>query len=169
MLVENIDSLRHAYGEVQNRHPFETIAICILPDHLHAVWTLASEEVFAVSRPGNIVKLPVSINGTRGFFVLDTGATFVSMKNTFAQKAKVTIDADSAVQLHTANGMTTAKRRRAQTIQLRSLQAKDVPVVVQDDAKGIFGEGVDGLLGMSFLSRFKLTVDARSVSISGRK
>lgn len=131
--------------------------------------TAASEEVFAVSRPGNIVKLPVSINGTRGFFVLDTGATFVSMKNTFAQKAKVTVDADSAVQLHTANGMTTAKRGRAQTIQLRSLQAKDVPVVVQDDAKGTFGEGVDGLLGMSFLSHFKLTVDARSVRISGRK
>ena len=52
---------------------------------------------------------------------------------------------------------------------LRSLQAKDVPIVVQDDAKGLFGEGVDGLLGMSFLSRFKLTVDARNVRISARK
>ena len=34
-----------------------------------------SEEVFAVSRPNNVVKLPVTINGTRGFFLLDTGAT----------------------------------------------------------------------------------------------
>jgi clan AA aspartic protease (TIGR02281 family) len=127
------------------------------------------EEVFAVSTPNNVVKLPVSINGTRGLFLLDTGATFVSMKNSFAQKAKVQIDPNSIVRLHTANGASTAKRGRAATIQLRSLQAKEVAIVVQDDAKGMFGEGVDGLLGMSFLSRFKLTVDARNVRISARK
>jgi REP element-mobilizing transposase RayT len=23
---------------VQQRSPFETVAICILPDHLHAIW-----------------------------------------------------------------------------------------------------------------------------------
>src|SRR5882762_5112996 len=128
-----------------------------------------SEEVFPVSRPNNVIKLPVTINGTRGFFVLDTGATFVSMKNSFAQKAKVQVDPDSTVRLHTANGVTTGKRGRAETIQLRTLQASDVPIVVQDDAKGTYGDGVDGLLGMSFLSRFKLTVDARNVRISGRK
>jgi len=127
------------------------------------------EEVFAVSRPNSVVKLPVSINGTRGVFLLDTGATFVSLKNSFAQKAKVQVDSNSIVRLHTASGTSTAKRGRAATIQLRSLQAKDVPIVVQDDAKGTFGEGVDGLLGMSFLSRFKLTVDARNVRISARK
>ncbi len=44
---------------------------------------------FAAER---VVKLPVSINGTRGVFLLDTGATFVSLKNSFAQKAKVQVD-----------------------------------------------------------------------------
>ena len=131
--------------------------------------TAPGEEVFAVSRPNAVVKLPVSINGTRGLFILDTGATFVSLKNSFAQKAKVLVDFNSTVRLNTANGTGTAKRGRAAMIQLRSLQAKDVPIVVQDDAKGTFGEGVDGLLGMSFLSRFKLTVDARNVRISARK
>jgi aspartyl protease family protein len=131
--------------------------------------TASGEEVFAVSRPNAVVKLPVSINGTRGLFVLDTGATFVSLKNSFAQKAKVQVDTNSIVRLNTANGTSTAKRGRAATVQLRTLQAKDVPIVIQDDAKGTFGEGVDGLLGMSFLSRFKLTVDARNVRISARK
>jgi clan AA aspartic protease (TIGR02281 family) len=128
-----------------------------------------SEEVFPVSRPNSVVKLPVAINGTRGFFILDTGATFVSLKNSFAQKAKVQVDPESTVRLHTANGVTTGKRGRAETIQLRTLQAKDVPIVVQDEVKGSYGEGVDGLLGMTFLSRFKLTVDARNVRISARK
>jgi clan AA aspartic protease (TIGR02281 family) len=127
------------------------------------------EEVFAVSRPNAVVKLPVSINGTRGLFALDTGATFVTLKNTFAQKARVQVDSNSIVRLNTANGTSTAKRGRAATIQLRSLQAKDVPIVIQDDAKVSFGDGVDGLLGMSFLSRFKLTVDAKNVRLSARK
>jgi aspartyl protease family protein len=131
--------------------------------------TATGDEVFAIRSPNNVIKLPVLINGTQGLFVLDTGATFVSMRNKFAQKAKVQFDPDSMVRLHTANGMTTGKRGRAETIQLRSLQAKDVPIVVQDDAEGTYGQGVDGLLGMSFLSRFKLTIDARTMRISARK
>jgi clan AA aspartic protease (TIGR02281 family) len=131
--------------------------------------TANGEEVFPVPRPNSVVKLPVTINGMRGLFILDTGATFVSLKNTFAQKANIKVESDSVVQLHTANGMSAGKRGRADTIQLRTLQAKDVPVVVQDDAKGTYGDGVDGLLGMTFLSRFKLTVDARNVRISARK
>ena len=37
LLVREIDRLRDSYRLVQERHPFETIAICILPDHLHAL------------------------------------------------------------------------------------------------------------------------------------
>jgi REP-associated tyrosine transposase len=40
LLVDQIDRLRQAYRAVQQRHPFETIAICVLPDHLHALWAL---------------------------------------------------------------------------------------------------------------------------------
>lgn len=40
LLVEHIDLLRDAYAWVQNRYPFETVAVCVLPDHIHAVWTL---------------------------------------------------------------------------------------------------------------------------------
>jgi putative transposase len=39
-LVRHIDRLRKVYKSVQDRYPFETIAICVLPDHLHAVWSL---------------------------------------------------------------------------------------------------------------------------------
>jgi putative transposase len=40
LLVREIDRLRASYRAVQSRHPFETIAICVLPDHLHALWSL---------------------------------------------------------------------------------------------------------------------------------
>lgn len=44
LLVRYVDLLRWAYGSVQQRYPFETIAICILPDHLHAIWSLPAED-----------------------------------------------------------------------------------------------------------------------------
>ena len=130
-----------------------------------ATGTRGSAEVFAVPRPNNVVNLPVTINGIRGTFILDTGATFVSLTNSFAQKAGVEIDQESIVRLRTANGIVDGKRGRAQTIQLRSLLAKDVPIVVQ---AGGYGKGIDGLLGMSFLSRFNINIDAKTVRISPR-
>jgi len=44
LLVREIDRLRAVYRLVQSRHPFETIAICVLPDHLHALWTLPDND-----------------------------------------------------------------------------------------------------------------------------
>jgi putative transposase len=40
LLVRHVDRLRRFYRSVRDRHPFETIAICVLPEHLHAVWLL---------------------------------------------------------------------------------------------------------------------------------
>jgi putative transposase len=40
LLVDEIDRLRQAYRTTQQRRPFKTIAICVLHDHLHAVWAL---------------------------------------------------------------------------------------------------------------------------------
>lgn len=32
--------LRNAWMNVQRKHPFETIAVCLLPDHIHTIWKL---------------------------------------------------------------------------------------------------------------------------------
>jgi putative transposase len=40
LLVDHVDRFRDSYREVQQRRPFESIAICVLPDHLHALWAL---------------------------------------------------------------------------------------------------------------------------------
>lgn len=127
-----------------------------------------AEEVFRFPPQKNVVRLPVTVNGVRGTFILDTGATFVSFGEAFAQKAKVQIDQDSKLRMHTANGIVDAKRGRAATVQLRSLQAKDVAVAVHDPVRGSFGDGVDGLLGMSFLSRFKISIDTQTIKIANR-
>ena len=44
LLVRHIDSLRQAFAEVRQRHPFEIIAVCILPDHLHLLIELPEND-----------------------------------------------------------------------------------------------------------------------------
>jgi putative transposase len=44
LLVGQINRLRQSYRIVQERRPFETVAICILPDHVHAIWALPEND-----------------------------------------------------------------------------------------------------------------------------
>ena len=40
MLTEHIELLRDAFRTVRRERPFEIVAMVVLPEHLHAVWTL---------------------------------------------------------------------------------------------------------------------------------
>jgi putative transposase len=44
LLVGHIDKLRDAVRVVKQRHPFEIAAWVVLPDHMHAVWTLPADD-----------------------------------------------------------------------------------------------------------------------------
>ena len=55
LLSRNIDLLRQIYASVQKAHPFETIAIRILPDHIHAIWSLPPQDA-DFSRRWNLIK-----------------------------------------------------------------------------------------------------------------
>ncbi len=41
---ELIASLRDAIAEIKKNHPFEIVAWVVLPDHMHAVWTLPKDD-----------------------------------------------------------------------------------------------------------------------------
>ena len=44
LLTEHIDLLRSAFAYTRERHPFIVDAIVILPEHIHAIWTLPDED-----------------------------------------------------------------------------------------------------------------------------
>ena len=44
LLTDHIDMLRHAVHATRSRHPFSIEAMVILPEHLHAVWTLPDSD-----------------------------------------------------------------------------------------------------------------------------
>src|SRR3954454_16667142 len=49
LLTDNIEPLRAAFRGTRVRHPFTIEAIVLLPDHLHAIWTLPDGDAdFAV-------------------------------------------------------------------------------------------------------------------------
>jgi putative transposase len=50
LLIREIDRLRRVYRSVQESRPFETDAICILPDHLHAIWSLPAADADFATR-----------------------------------------------------------------------------------------------------------------------
>ncbi|MBT8141948.1 MAG: transposase [Gammaproteobacteria bacterium] len=63
LLVAEIEKLRNAYKRVQELKPFKTIAICVLPDHIHAIWQLPKNDVDYSSR-WRILKANFSRNFT---------------------------------------------------------------------------------------------------------
>lgn len=40
LLTRHVNVLRTVVRRVRHNHPFEIVAMVVLPDHLHAVWTL---------------------------------------------------------------------------------------------------------------------------------
>jgi putative transposase len=43
-LIRHIDNLRAAFKQTRNSHPFEIDAIVILPEHLHCIWQLPTDD-----------------------------------------------------------------------------------------------------------------------------
>jgi len=44
LLVEQIDLLRDVIRKVRQSHPFDIIAMVVLPEHLHAIWRLPEKD-----------------------------------------------------------------------------------------------------------------------------
>src|SRR4051812_26155325 len=44
LLVDRVDALRSAFEQTRRKFPFEIAAIVVLPDHMHAVWTLPPDD-----------------------------------------------------------------------------------------------------------------------------
>lgn len=115
-----------------------------------------------------MVTVKVEINGVRGLFILDTGASYVTMRSSFADRAKIP-PTETEITMMTANGQTKAKLSKADKVMLGKLEATNVPVAVQKVDEKSYGAGVDGLLGMSFLSRFEVQMADGSIEVRTRR
>jgi putative transposase len=65
LLTEHIRDLRAAFRQIRARHPFTIEAAVILPDHLHAIWTLPEQDANFALR-WRLIKSAFSRGLTRG-------------------------------------------------------------------------------------------------------
>ncbi len=112
-----------------------------------------------------VIVAKATVNGVEGNFVIDTGASLVTVSRVFAARAKTSVVKTGGVDLQTANGTVTATLGTAESIRLGALSASTVPLVVVEKP---VGDGIDGLLGMSFLSRFEIVLSNQELQIKAR-
>lgn len=96
-------------------------------------------------------RAPGMINGQEVSFLLDTGASLVSVPGHIAER--LGLRPMGEVRLHTANGTVEGSVTRLDTVTLGGLTAHAVRGAINPGNKG---DGV--LLGMSFLKRFDIVI-----------
>ena len=118
------------------------------------------------NRDGLIVE--ARINGKAARLIVDTGATYVYLNAAFARKANVEIDASRTLVSQTANGKSEGLPARIAVLQLGGAHADGVTAVVQGKNAPPL-PSIDGLLGLSFLNRFKMSVEADQIVLEQPK
>lgn len=117
-------------------------------------------------RPNEVIRVKLTVNGQTGNFILDTGASYVSMTSAFARRAGISPTDGRPIKLHSANGVTTAMLAHADTVAVGNMSTRQVEVAVKE--RGEFAPGIDGLLGQSYLSRFQVVIHPDHWSIALR-
>ena len=116
----------------------------------------------------NVITAKVMINSVPGIFIVDTGASFVSLSKEFAERAKLPLSGNYSIRMQTANGIAMAQRSSISKVQIGRISAEGVAAVVMAAGEDA-GEDIDGLLGRSFLSRFDVTFGEKEWRIESKK
>ena len=109
----------------------------------------------------NYIIVPVSINENGPYdFLLDTGARGCSVSRSVANE--LGLDPGAGRAARTGEGTWDVHDSRAEAIKVGTKSVKDILVTIIDDEKRtkFTGSPIDGILGHSFLGKFKLVFNA---------
>jgi len=118
------------------------------PPAAHVLGAGTREIAIPVARDGHYY-LKGDINGVPLTFMVDTGATYVSVGARFATEAGLPQGIPG--YFSTANGTVEGRIVKGQTVRVDAFQVAGLSVAVMPN------HGADGLLGQNFLRRFELT------------
>ena len=93
-------------------------------------------------------------------FVVDTGASYTTISQATAKELSIDIEINpTVISFHTANGTIQAPLANVRSIEVGGLALKDLTVAVHD----VFPDpGIAGLLGLNFLSQFRVDIDSKN-------
>jgi len=112
------------------------------------------------------ILVPVEVNGVQARMIVDTGATMTLLTQGFAKRAGVETVRKLGSVVTTANGRTWVNGGLAETMTLGGASLKRVPLHVHSAQGASLGEDVDGLLGLSFLGNFKMSLNNGVLELS---
>ena len=106
---------------------------------------------------GGTLTVEASVNGSEPLtFMVDTGASLVSLKEETARRLGIEIDPERKGVFITANGPQTSFVINIERMEIKGIEAKDVTGAILNQD---FGGGVEGLLGQSFLQKINARID----------
>ncbi len=87
----------------------------------------SGKDTFA-RKPDQVILASVEVNGKKGTFIVDTGASVVAITRAFAERAGIDYLGGRRIAVQTANGNTDVHTGMAKRIQIRQVAASQVPV-----------------------------------------
>jgi aspartyl protease family protein len=106
--------------------------------------------------------VPGSINGVGMKFLVDTGATFISLGAADAKRARIDHLKGTPGITQTANGQTRVWKVKLSSVKVGSIALSEVDATVHEHDMPIV------LLGMSFLNRMEIRRDGQSMTLTQR-
>lgn len=91
-----------------------------------------------------------------GSFILDTGATYTSITREMARKMGLDAKRGATISITTANGKIEVPKVIIPKVSVNGLEARNVEAVVVDLNTG---SQFSGMLGLSFIRHFQVTID----------
>jgi len=113
-----------------------------------------------IERHGQVVIIQATLNNKRSAkFVVDTGSSYTLISNAMARELSIDLGTNSkTLPFQTANGLINAPVTSLQSIAVGGMEIRDLPAAVHD---AVPDPQVAGLLGLNFLSHFRMDIDTQ--------
>jgi clan AA aspartic protease (TIGR02281 family) len=113
-----------------------------------------------IERHGQVVVIEATLNGkTSAKFVVDTGASYTMISSAVAKDLNIELTQNQrTMPFQTANGLIQAPLTNLESITVGGMEIKNLTAAIHD---AVPDPNVSGLLGLNFLSNFKLDIDTQ--------
>lgn len=117
--------------------------------------TKASIPIF---KHGEVVVVEAKVNQKASArFVVDTGASYTMISGAIAKELEIEIDQNQpTMPFHTANGVIRAPLITLESIEIGGMEVKNLTAAIHD---ALPDPNISGLLGLNFLSKFRMDID----------
>lgn len=113
-----------------------------------------------MEKHGAVALVQATLNNRRAAkFVVDTGASYTLISNAVASDLGIILGANPrTLPFQTANGLINAPVTNMESISVGGLEVRNITIAIHD---AVPDPNVAGLLGLNFLSNFKMDIDTQ--------